>query len=356
MLQSIPWDGSPISIAGCYSGVPLNDYHRANICVGPSVSSTALRKIYAYSPAHYWDESPINPRRVLPDPTRAEAEWRIIGRAAHHLLVGAVGAFDREYIIQPLKYPAASKDPAELREMVKLGWTEEYVNKKWNNNTTYCKNWGIAKRTAGITIMTEDHVKTIEGMAISLGRDPLIGGGKGVLDGLIEQSIFWKDKETGLWLKSRPDVVPTDSCEPADFKTTQSVLWNMLQYALDDLGYYQQGALIGDGLKAVFNMDMTCFSLVWVEKKRPHCVRITPLYGEDLVRGQLRNRVAMRTFAECHQKFEECQKSGADPAQYDLCWPGPAISRTGDELASLQLSTAARDRIDRRLRFEGMIV
>jgi hypothetical protein len=345
MLTTIPWDGTPISIAGCYGGIPLDAYHKPNICVGPSASSTTLRTIYGESLAHYWDDSPYNPNRAPQDFTKADAEWKTLGRAAHHLLIGGVGHFQREYTIQPAVVPL--KDPGNH-----LGWSEEHAGKKWHGSITYCKRWGISKRKAGFTILTDDQIKTIEGMAISLGADPYVAGG--VLDGLIERSLFWKDQETGIWLKSRPDAIPTSSGDASDLKTTQSVLWHRLMYAIDDLGYNQQGALIGDGLKAVFNMNMASFLLVWIEKKRPYCVRTTPIDTDDIQRGRLQNRVAIRKFANCMEKLA-AMSSDSDIVALKSIWPGPASDRSGDEVGTLSLSPLARERIDKRLRFEQMI-
>ena len=343
MLQTIPWDEEPISIAGCYSDIPLDTYHKSNICVGPSVSSSALRLIYLSSPAHYWDESPHNPDRALPDVTKPEADWKTLGRAAHHLLVGAPGHFSTEYIIQKEKVP--TRDPEDG-----YGWSEEHAGKKWHGNITYCKQWATAQRKLKLTIITEEQIKVIQGMADALDHDPFVRGG--ILRGLIERSLFWKDRETGIWLKSRPDAIPNVSGDAADLKTTKSVLLPDLAYAMEEFGYAQQGALIADGLKAVFDIDMTTFSLVWVEKKRPFCVRTTHIHQDDLARGRLQNRVAIRKFATYMEAYEKSKEAGR-PNPY--VWPGPATDNQGDEVVTLSLSQAARDRADRRLQYEGMI-
>jgi len=154
------------------------------------------------------------------------------------------------------------------------------------------------------------------------------------LDGLIEHSMFWRDPETGIWLKARPDIVPTSSGDYADLKTTVSVAHLQIQKTLDPdfgYGYIMQGALVLEGAKAL-DMEVNSFSLVWVEKKRPHCTRVSTLIDEDIMRGAKCNRAALRTFHACF---------------INKSWPGPGDDREDAEY--LGLSDAARLRIDTRL-------
>jgi hypothetical protein len=136
-----------------------------------------------------------------------------------------------------------------------------------------------------------------------------------------------------VWLKARPDAIPNASGDVADLKTTKSVLWPDLMRTLDSAGYCQQGALIVDGFKTVLDIEVTSFVLVFVEKKRPYCVRVTPIDPADIERGRRMNRVAIRRFADCWNAGK---------------WPGPGE----DDFNYLKLSDNARERIDKRLSFE----
>jgi hypothetical protein len=318
-MNTIKWDRLPVRVAGCYSDVPLTLYHSANICDTPSISSTGLRAIYTTSPAHYFATSPYDQNR--PADTESDTEWSVLGRAAHHLLIGSAGhSFADEYVIRPATYV-----------------DDTGKTKPWSGNAHKCKKWLADASHAGKTVLTEDQIYNIKGMATSLGKDELVR--QGVLDGLVERSLFWPDKETGVWLKARPDVIPTGSGDVVDFKTTESTRYLDLGRSLAKFGYYQQGALIADGLQAVFGLTMTMFYIVWVEKVRPWCVRLTPIAMDDIERGRKRNRVAIRRFADC-------MSTGR--------WPGPAAYDSGDEFAVLRLSDAERDFVDRRLKWEGM--
>jgi hypothetical protein len=307
-MQSIAWDKSPIKVGGMYRDVPLDAYHGASICDGPSVSSTGLRAIYNESAAHYFDRSPYNPDPVEDE----EKEWQIRGSAAHHLLIGGVGQFAEKYIIRP----------------------DFIAGAKFDRRRTVCQDWerdNDPKKT-GKTNLTSADIEAIKGMALSLGRHPLIANG-GLLDGQIERSLFWLDAETGVWCKSRPDAIPNAGGDVADLKTTPSVLWPDIVRSLDKFGYCQQGALIADGFKVVLDIEVTAFVLIFVEKKRPYCVRVVPVHPDDIERGRRMNRVAIRRFADCWNSGN---------------WPGPGE----DDFNYVRLSDAARERIDKRLSFE----
>jgi hypothetical protein len=306
MIESIRWDGTAISVPGVYRDVPLDDYHRGDICDEPSVSSTPLRQLWNKSPAHCWAHSPLNPRRVA----EKEDEARILGRATHHLICGEIGFAD-QYVIRSEKAPDG---------------------RAWNGNNETCKQWIKNQKRMGKTVLTPTNVEQIEGMAISLGNFPLVQ--QGALNGLIERSFFWKDAETGLWLKARPDAIPSDSGDFSDLKTTRSVIYRDLEDAVGEYGYQQQAALVLEGARAL-GIPAESFTLIWCEKNPPHCVRAQQLKDEDIVRGTKMNRVALR-------KFAECLASGV--------WPGPGDDRPDAEF--VDLADWRRKQIDERLRLQ----
>jgi hypothetical protein len=306
-LASIPWDGQRISVPGIYAGMPLVDYHRGDICDGPSISSSGLRLLWRKSPEHYWDSSPLNPLAERDDGDNHDF---VLGRAVHHLVCGEAG-FASMFIVRPNKAPDG---------------------KAWHGNNLSCQRWLERARAANKGVLKPDDVEVVKGMALALNRSPLVRAG--ILSGLIERSMFWKDRETGVWLKARPDVIPTASGDFADLKTTQSVLYPDLQSSLHTYGYVQQGALVLEGAQAL-DIPANSFTLVWVEKSRPYCVDSSTLIDEDIARGIGMNRVALRKFKRCWVNKE---------------WPGPSEGRA--DAAYLQLTDRARAYIDERLQIE----
>jgi hypothetical protein len=154
-----------------------------------------------------------------------------------------------------------------------------------------------------------------------------------VLQGFAERSGFWKDKETGVWLKIRPDVIPSHrGGEMVDLKTCTSVQWVDLLRTVEQFGYDQQFALMRTVLREL-KMPFTAAALVFVEKMPPHCVRVVELSDEDLDLGEAKNRTALRRFALCWNTNR---------------WPGPAGERQDAEI--LKLTPAARERAESRLK------
>jgi PDDEXK-like domain of unknown function (DUF3799) len=303
MLTVRPYiKGQPITEAGVYSGVPMATYHGPNLCDAPSISSSGLRKIFNMSPAHYWAFSPYNPDRA----EEADTEAFIIGRAAHHLLLGE-DDFSTLFIVRPDKAPDG---------------------RDWNGNNLTCKKWLADQALEGRTVLTAAQIEIIRGMARSLAAHPLIEAG--ILNGLIEHTIVWRDKDTGVWLKARPDAIPNFDGDFGDLKTTVSVQTDDLIRTLADTGYHQQAALLGSGWHALTGRDITSFSLIFVEKKPPYCTRVVTLRDEDLARGERQNFIATKT-------FKQCMETGN--------WPGPGNA----DAEYLSLPTWQQNRIDRQL-------
>lgn len=291
------WDGKTISKPGCIAGLPISIYH-GQPTDGPSISSSGLRTIWSESPAHYWCRSPLNPDRI---PAEDKPHFAL-GRVAHTLLLEGREGLARDYVMRPDEFP--------------------------DYRTKDARAWRDAQILAGKTIITDDDLKKVEGMARSLGAHPLVKAG--ILNGAVERSLIWKDQETGIWLKARPDVIPTASGDFSDLKTTPSVAYDALERSLAAYAYHVQGALVAMASEAVLGVKMQSFTLVWVEKEPPFCVRVTTLDDADLQRGALQVRAALRTFARCLQTGE---------------WPGPG----GDRAEYLKLPTWAANRVDTEL-------
>jgi len=308
MLKPKKWTGKPISMPGVYAGVPIEVYHSATACIEPSISSSGLRRIFTKSPKHYFAESPYNPKRVESE----ESAALILGRAAHHLLFG-MDDFKKEFAIRP----------------------ETLGGEKWNGNRTVCNLWLEDRSKEGRTVLTPDQFSAVAGMAEELFQEPLVKAG--ILNGLIEHSWAWKDKETGVWLRARPDASPNDSLDFCDLKTTRSVQYHDLCRTVYDYGYFQQGALLNEGCRVILGQPLHSFTLVFVESKAPYCTAIVTLKEGDLSRGARANAYAVR-------KFADGMKTGK--------WLGPA-GETQDA-RYIELPEWSQKQLDERLKAEGV--
>lgn len=308
-MQAIEWDGRPITRPGLISRVPLSAYHSAGICDGPSVSSSGLRKMFSESPAHFYAEWPGNPEWT----EDRDTPHFTIGRAVHHLMLGEP-FFAKLFCIQPAEY--TDEKTGEM--------------KPWNNNANVCKRWNAEQAKAGRSILKGEDVTNIKGMATSLGRHPLIRAG--ALNGAIERTIVWKDKDTGIWLKSRPDSIPGDSQDFIDLKSCVSVRWNYLTRAVAEYGYHMQGAMVRMAAREVLGMDNSTFTLVFVEKTNPWCARVITLKDNDLDRGERQIRSSLDTMARCLKS---------------KVWPGPGGE--GGDAEYLELPEWSQKQIDSQL-------
>lgn len=298
------FNGEPIAKAGLYSGVPSGVYHGANLCAGPSISSTGLRTIFAKSPAHYWCTSPYNPSRIEQEDNDAMA----LGRATHHLLLGEAN-FAKHYAIRP----------------------DKIDGEDWHHARKSCKAWLKTMADEGRAVLTKTQAEAIIGMRNGLREHPLIRD-DGILNGLIEHTLVWQDAETGVWLKSRPDVIPLASDDGVDLKTASDVSEPAIEHAIGAYGLNMQGALVRAAWREVFKRDLQGFSLVFVESKPPHCAEVVTLKPHDLETGERQNRAALALFVKCMNEGR---------------WPGPGGTQTDAKF--IEIKPWHRTQIENRL-------
>lgn len=306
-MNVLKFDGKPITKPGLYEGVPSLRYHGKDLCAGPSISSTGLRTIFNRSPKHYWHTSPLNPNAA----EQEDNDAMVLGRAAHHLLLGE-SDFSKSYVFRPAKLNG----------------------KDWHHARTDCKEWMDAAAKTGLTVLSPAQRDAIIGMRAELEAHPMVGsaGGVHLLNGLVEHTIVWQDEETGVWLKVRPDVIPLDSDDVADLKTTSDVSPSAIENTIGAFGLHMQGALNRMAWRAVFGREMQGFTLVFVETKAPHCVEVVSLKPHDLDTGEEQCRAALRLFAKCLAEDR---------------WPGPG--GTQSDATFIEIKPWHRTQIQNRM-------
>jgi hypothetical protein len=93
-----------------------------------------------------------------------------------------------------------------------------------------------------------------------------------------------------------------------------------------------QGGMIRMALREVLKVDMSGFTLVFSEKKPPHCVRVKTLKPDDLDLGEELAELAIRSFARCVD-------TGV--------WPGPGGVQTDAEY--VEMLPWARTKLQHRI-------
>lgn len=285
-FKDVPHPNEKISESGVYP-LSMNRYH-SDCCVGPSISSSGLRILVDEhkAPAHYWCDSYLNPEREEPD---EEKEHFTLGQAAHIRLLGEAG-FDETFAVRP----------------------DMLGGKAWHGNRTECKLWKQEQKALGKAILKQEDMKIIEGMERTIARDDLVNHCE-LLTGMVEQSLIWQDKETGVWLKARPDVLPVHQDAVVDIKTIAAADYRSCEKSNDDYAYHIQLALAGMGILELTGRELgnDDYILLFIEKRRPYCCNIKIIQPDVIQLGKMLARKAIRIFAECLNKGE---------------WPGYADS------------------------------
>lgn len=275
--MSEPVKFGEISEAGVYQ-LDMDAYH-GNPCVGPSLSSSGLAKILAQSPAHYWDESPLNPDRNFYE----ESKTLNFGKASHALTLGDP-TFDAEFFVCP--HDKLNANPG----------------KQWHDGWKAAVAAGTEKRT----LVKLYDFETIKLMAEEFKRSPQVGGAfKG---GKPEQSFIWpvdvpnSDGETvKVWLKSRPDWTPADPKQSwlIDYKTAADLRQREFSLNAFKFNYHMQAAMQVDAVEAVMGIKPLGIAHVGQEKTPPYLAELRIFTPEQIMLGRIRYQRALQMFADC---------------------------------------------------------
>lgn len=224
------------------------------------------------SPLHAWERW-INPKHVEEPPTPA----MLLG-SAYHKFQTEPDDFFNEFIIAP-----------QINRRTKAG-KEEYA--KFEN---------AAK---GKTLVDDKDFTRIQAMCESVRNHPAASKLL-ALKGKPEVSITWKDYETGLDCKCRPDwYCPKDGIL-VDFKTTEDASERGFQRSVEKFRYHVQAAWY---LRGVENCQS--FIFIAVEKKAPYAVACYNASAEMLAAG---GRAAERNL----QQWARCLESKRWPSYAD---------------------------------------
>jgi exodeoxyribonuclease VIII len=165
-------------------------------------------------------------------------------------------------------------------------WEMQNHNKMWLTQEQY-------DQVGGILTSLSKHKRAVQLMS----------------DGHAEESFIWKDPETGLWLKSRPDYyreghicVQLKTCDNAK---TEAFMKDVL-----NRGYHIRAAMELEALTAVFSRPFDEYIFIAVEESAPYAVNTIKLGERSLQEGQELFYKGLRT-------LKKCQDSGVWPAYGD---------------------------------------
>lgn len=274
------------------------DHYHSQCCVGPSFSSTGLRTIFHESPAEFWAFSDLNDDCYEREGTEAFT----FGRAAHALILGDE-VFEDKFAVIPSHappQPIASQVSARSQGRISDAAAERFAF--WD--PFHIDNWGKE-------YLTEAELIHIQHIAENLKNDALMPI---LMEGSVEQSLIWKDEKTGLWLKSRLDILSATG-DLADLKSTIQKQPSLLLRDIRMRGYDMQLGLGTMGLEVVKDIpfDTETYGgraavLIFVYKRPPYHVIPIEVDFDALHWARLKVRRAIDLAAECIMNDK---------------WPGP---------------------------------
>lgn len=246
----------------------MEDYHAA-----PHVGSSGLRTLIDQSPAHY-----LYNRENPSAPTPSQS----FGTAIH------------QAILEPKVFMDNAIVPPEFS-----GTGSRSEKDKW-----YIANHGK-------TILKQDQFDAIHGILNSILKHKQAS--KLISSGYAEESLFWKDAESGVMCKARPDFV-REGHIVVDVKSTLDASYHSFQKDVANYGYHIQAALYLDACSAILGGNYDTFIILAVEKEAPYCVNCFQLNEHAIQEGREQYYYALKT-------LKKCQESGVYPGYPEVLIP-----------------------------------
>lgn len=304
------YQSGTITEPGVYRGISLDDYHgKSDLFDGPSISKSAMKWLlppHGGSPKAFWGRWKWNPDHIEPKTTPALD----FGKAAHCLLLGDE-VFAEKFCVRPAWRPDDMDKPKKDR-------------RQWNANANACKVW--LEDHEDLTVIAPDQIDRIKRIAADAATYPLVQ--QGILNGKIERTLCWKDPATGIWLKCRPDAVPTSSGIYCDLKTASSFDEDFLERQIFDACYYLQAAMTRMVCRGL-GLPFETFALLYVLNDDVPDTAHAEIADFELDRGEKAIRWCLDTIAAC-------LKSGE--------WPGAQPFSNGER--QIQIKAWSKGRLD----------
>lgn len=248
-----------------------------------AVSKSGLDDM-ARSPFHYWS-------RHL-DPNRPAEEPRTGGRLAGALLHCALlepDQFDARYVSLPADAPAR---PTEAMRNAKSPSPESVARVRWWDDWT--------ARTSGKTIITAEQRDAAKRQADACRALPEVRDA--LSKGHAEVSAYWRDPETGVLCRCRPDwVTPVGTRQVIhlDAKTYSNASPDEFRRQIARMAYHRQDAWYWDGYQHASGHEVVAFLFVAVELEWPYAASTVMLDDAAREQGRRENRRLLDTYARC---------------------------------------------------------
>lgn len=276
-------------------------YHTQGVCPGPSVSSTGLRRLALNSPHSFWKTWDGNPNRY---PPKDDNDSLILGKAAHALILGDE-VFDEHFIYVPEGAPR-KPTATQIKAFERDG--------EWSEAAKEGAEFWAAfdEKAQGRLFLKHEQVEKIKYMSENLAANTFAV--EVLTSDLIEISMIWQDQQTGIWVKSRPDCLPSNGFDFGDLKTFAPKGGDIqlsAMRAVTDHGYAMQMALAIEGAEQTLGHTAKRCALVFLQTSEPYEVIPVEIDEESLYWARVLCRHGL-----------DLMKHGLDTGE----WPGVAAT------------------------------
>ena len=231
-----------------------------------AVSKSHLDQV-ARSPLHYWARY-LDPNRVALEPTPA----MVIGSALHtHVL--ELDQWDANYATMPVGIDRRTKQG-------KAEWE------------------AFSTAASGRTVLSHDDAQLVMKMGQAVFGHPAAAALLN-LPGKAETTWMWRDSQTDLECKCRPDWLLDDRSIIVDLKTTEDASPAGFRKSIGNFRYHVQAAWYLHGIEQATGTCPEQFIFICVEKKPPHAVAVYAADAEMIKEGWQTAERDLEVLATC---------------------------------------------------------
>lgn len=249
--EATPWTlDQAVTELGIKTGESNAHYH-----AGPGLSCSGLKQ-FAKTPAHY-------------------LAYRL--REAEETASQRLGTLAHMAVLEPERF---ERDIA--------------INDE-NRNSNSFKAFRAEAEAQGKYICKTSEYEDAASMRDGIYRNPtarrLLSGGNA------EQTIRWRDPETGVLLKCRPDYLRPDGVV-VDVKTFTDLSKDSIERQIARMKYHWQSAFYLEGANTVMGTDSTMFAHLFVDTEA-HIARVVVLEDAALEKAQRELAPLLDSYAQC---------------------------------------------------------
>lgn len=246
---------------GVIHGLSIEAYHGDKT----AVSKSGLDDI-ARSPFHYWSRH-LDPNRPAEEPRTGDAE---MAGALLHCALLEPGEFGKRYLVGP----DVSRSTKAWKEFVADNPGVEHIKP--------------GQREAAFR--QADACRALPEVRDALSK------------GHAEVSAYWRDPETGVLCRCRPDwVTPVGTRQVIhlDAKTYSNASPDEFRRQIARMAYHRQDAWYWDGYQHASGEEVVAFLFVAVELEWPYAASTVMLDDAAREQGRRENRRLLDTYARC---------------------------------------------------------